>query len=597
MWQLVALTLFSCVVADVSFRSGVTRDAAGRDAWAPALHCALVAANETTHPLTRGAAAAEAPNVRRLRARHRRRRRRRRPAPSSFAVKGPPCPVVAHATPLTREMRSPSVHLDEFGMHTFTVDARLFGKLDRRGRDHWSLDLVAGRCADGTPFNVTTDGVWASPVMQVDRRRMGCYYFTAAFPPRRACYSLSLFRSQTGYDSTRASSATCHEVRSRRTRMATASLAVSSRVRMSQLAPAASPAQRVVNGSVGAPRRGPRDSCPGYYLSLPDAQWGGAARPDSVHRQWVTSARCRGDTQVDGNKFATDSAAAYFSVADARACLAIKWLAFIGDSTVQELAITTLFVGGAGFSSRWIDFNLSADENISADPTPATIVREFDTNRAGASSSLSLAPGARVTMHWGGGPTRTDNFHGLRVWELPAYVQRAVATLLPGSSGVAGGGDSLRPIIVFNSGLHDLASPSPPYSPVAYAAQLRAAVALLSNLTHPQFGFIWKTSNPKTGHKSCDGGGAVYNKGQAAVDDMNAIALGVLRASSARFSVLDEATMLQPLDGADGLAHHHCAADVMKVYLGQRTIDMIGVGCIAAAQGLLQLICPNDGSG
>jgi len=440
----------------------------------------------------------------------------------------------------------------------------------------------------------------------------GTYAFVAALPQTPGCYDATLYLSQEGFStsgSAQYTSAKCTVVRDPSAAVAAARIVALTGTAGSQqewqqpaeaLAPVAPPGQW--------------QRCPGYYEELADSDvaWAGVVRPARVHRQWRASRACptvaasarapagAGILPGSGVDAPPPSSRSdrYFSVAAARQCLAGRWLAFVGDSTVEEVAIATTVLAGVSFSEDWTDSSEATGTGSCWHKMGFKAARSFDSSAAAAdgatpactSSNASqpdrdgcLPPGTRVTMHWAGGPTPCYDLAGLRSWDTAAFVRHLTGALAPDLGGTR------RPTVVFNSMLHDLGTNAPHFSADEYTARLGAALDTLVPLAAPPL--IWKTGNPKTGRYSCAGGGYRERLGQAAVDAANALALGALASRGVHADVLDEGALLMPLGGEDGELHeHHCAVALLT--RPPRVADQLGAGCVAAVHALLHLLCP-----
>ena len=493
-------------------------------------------------------------------------------------------------SPPSRGEGHTALALPAAGLHVFSVDPALYGRPSPGAtlRDQFHLDLTSVPCARGNtsdPFNATMDRAWSSPLQETDVCTAR-YIFVTALPPRAACYSLRLYLSQRDFSDQTFTSAQCSEARSATTLILNRTVEVTAAAAAVNNAVTSADAV-VIRGMVASH---PRGWCPGYYQSLPDDAWA-AVRPSRVHSKWVSSAACTPSLPRP-----------YFTAAAARACLADKWLAFIGDSTMEEVAMSALLLSGSQFDEGWTDSSVESGVGGCLQAMGFKAARMFDTasTRGGSSGAAAAAgalrgaalanvtsagglpPRSRVTMLWAGGATPCRDLEGLRAWENAAFVARVNRSL------AAEAGTGRRPIVIVNSGLHDLGNAAPPFAAAAYERLLRVALDRLASLAGAPL--IWKSSNPKTGSHSCGGAGTQGNAGQGAVDALNRAATRVLQARGAPFSLLDEAALLQPLLEEGEVFEHHCARDVLMQ--SPRSVDMLGTGCTAAVHELLHLVCP-----
>ena len=255
--------------------------------------------------------------------------------------------------------------------------------------------------------------------------------------------------------------------------------------------------------------------------------------------------------------------------AEAQQCLANRWIVFIGDSTMEELAMTTALIAGAPrILSSWTRVNCTQQLT--------KIARSFDTG-------ADLDMGIRITMLWGAAMTPCDDFHGVDMFQWPQF--RHIVTDVCSSET-----DTLRrrPVVVFNAGLHDLASHLG-RNLSRYIRQLEHDV--LPVLNNVSDSVIWKTSNPKTGEYACRGHGYQNNVGNAAVQALDAAAASVLAAHQSRWRILDQFQFLLPLHSATQVHQHHCTG---LFFAENRTIDLVYDGCIATAAALLHLLCGTE---
>ena len=278
----------------------------------------------------------------------------------------------------------------------------------------------------------------------------------------------------------------------------------------------------------------------------------------------------------------------YFTPTEARSCLADKWLAFVGDSTMEEVAISTVLLTGTPFEEDWASADLASASCRSLGFRPT---RMFDTD---AVASALAAVGARVTMHWAAATDVCRDLGGAKTFEDPDFVARFLAAHTPDRAG------GRTPHVVFNTGLHDLGRVSPRFTLDDFRRQMRTAVlpALASVRAAMR---IFKTSNPKSGEYACRGHGVQVNVGEAAVQALNreslqllaeargGAALGDPPPSPEAWRLLDEHALLLPLHDESQVHQHHCSDVLIRP---PRSLERVHAGCLASAHALLSMLCP-----
>lgn len=289
-----------------------------------------------------------------------------------------------------------------------------------------------------------------------------------------------------------------------------------------------------------------------------------------------------GVLQPSTYKWNTESGFRYFTVDEARNCLSGRWLAFVGDSTMEELALATMLTvaGVSSFNEEW---------TIDSDCKDLKTARQFDTSRTRIGPESGMPSEARFTMFWAGASTNCGNLEGLSVWNNAKWFSRFAAAHAPD---IGPHGIPRKPTIVFNSGLHDLAAPW--FSGDTFAAYLmqRALPNLTALSASP---LVIKTNNPKNGAYSCSGHTIRARMGEAAVQALNDLTVSAVGAVQRRFSepplvrVLNEHAYLRPLYEDSELFQHHCGEKVLRNI--PRNASYFGSGCVTTAQALLQLIC------
>ena len=314
----------------------------------------------------------------------------------------------------------------------------------------------------------------------------------------------------------------------------------------------------------------------------------GPAGSGALFRGWY-----EGNLTVDEPRYTWHSAAPtlrYFSPAEARACLADKWLAFVGDSTMEEVAISTVLLTGTLFEEDWASADLASASCRSLGFRPT---RMFDTDAVAS----ALGPvGVRVTMHWAAATDVCRDLGGAKTFEDPDFVARFLAAHAPDRAG------GRTPHVVFNTGLHDLGRISPQFTLDDFRRQMRTAVlpALASVRAAMR---IFKTSNPKSGEYACRGHGVQINVGEAAVQAINRESLLLLAearrgaslgdpppsSSSEAWRVLDEHALLLPLHDESQVHQHHCSNVLIRP---PRSLERVNAGCLASAHALLNVLCP-----
>ena len=344
----------------------------------------------------------------------------------------------------------------------------------------------------------------------------------------------------------------------------------------------AAPVQ-AIDITVVAPKAGPDDAAPtplllpcgrggademvtGWYES---SQHGAAPRPVDIRQHarqsfsW-TPAQCRLDA---------------FTAASARTCLAGRWLAFVGDSTMEEIAIATVLLLHGSFDHAWTRARCKGNPSS----------RMFDTG-------TDLPDGIRVTMWWAGTRETCRNFEGTVVFADPLFVSRFTA--FHARDGVNG---TRSPTVIANSGLHDLARETP-LTREEYAGMLSTLMLpLLLDIGAPHH-IVWKAINPKLNAMVCHRGPWLNRSefeasGDAAVQVLNAAAEGAIAALPAaarrRFALLDEHALLLPM--YEEMDNHHCTV-VRTENAGRRSMDGVFSGCLATVHALLALLCADGGA-
>jgi hypothetical protein len=277
----------------------------------------------------------------------------------------------------------------------------------------------------------------------------------------------------------------------------------------------------------------------------------------------------------------------YFTSAQARACLAGKWIAFIGDSTIEVLAISTALLIHGSFNELWA---------ISPCTLPYQRARTFDTR-------TDLVNGVRIIMFWAAATTPCSDGTGVASFRADSFrlrLSRAHAKDMEGTR---------APRIIANSGLHDIANQSTTWTAEYEVALTRTVLPLLSNLTRPHK-LTWKTSNPKTARYACTSMRGVV-PGEAAVEAMNAAAeraIATRPVATLPVTVLDQNAILLPLHETTYVSQHRCSSVLRAGFTGrapdgsfdarlmfasgERTMGGVYSGCIATVHAMLSMICP-----
>ena len=266
----------------------------------------------------------------------------------------------------------------------------------------------------------------------------------------------------------------------------------------------------------------------------------------------------------------------YFSSSEAKSCLErIGWLAFVGDSTMEELAVSTLLLAGVPFNPSWAAPYKCGHEKWRLkhkhDP------RIFDTG-----TSLETA---RVSMYWAASEQNCGSLVGALTFDNAAFRERFAAAHAPENA------TGRKPsALVFTSALHDMAKGS--VSLPIYAAALGRALRYVANFTATNGSLVYKMTNTKTGDHACARVGRA-NAGNAAVSVFDAAAVPVLAQLEAgdalygnRLLRLDEHALLLPLHEDWEIHAHHCANMLVK------RADAVASACVAAVQALYNKLCP-----
>lgn len=437
------------------------------------------------------------------------------------------------------------VHLPSDGVATFVVDPQAAGRPPPNATtwDQWRVD-ASGELPSGLI-------VRASPPLH-PLPMAGFYTFTLALPnaPRGGNVTLSVYLQQSDFFLPTRLSPTCNS-------------APKAGSRTTFRARVVLPSGIGDRGALPACGRSFGDAFLGWYI---------ANTSSPTFFQWE-AARCRFE---------------YFSSEDVRSCLSDVWLAFVGDSTMEELAIATTLLIGGSFNDSWSTVTC----RNATDPRHS---RQFDTRD-------SLASGARVSMTWAAGESPCHDYTGAKTFSSTAYLTRFSHALT---------GDARAPRIVANTLLHDII-----YLDRASVLGVRDYASSLANWMFPALSNVshaypltWKTGNPKGCFRSGAESSLGYH-GDALVGAMNDVALHIVAAQpkgTMAPRILDEHALLLPFAFDNGqLQRHHCSS-VMRAGFpgrnpdgtpsglngisGDRTLGGVYSGCLATVHALLNSIC------
>jgi hypothetical protein len=224
--------------------------------------------------------------------------------------------------------------------------------------DLWRVDVSGIRPSTGravrasVPVSIRRNAWRATPSANV-------YAFELALPPDEgATYSLEVFLQQAAFHSSTFQSDECSVTRAPQTLKATISLVT------------------VAAAALQQQQQQQQQPMPNDGIT------------SDLFRGWYES----NNSTLDAAPFTWHSASAatamrYFTPSEARTCLAGKWLAFVGDSTMEELAISTVLLTNTSFEEDWTNANCPSLGFRAA--------RMFDTD---AVASRLKDIGARVTM-------------------------------------------------------------------------------------------------------------------------------------------------------------------------------------------------------
>ena len=263
------------------------------------------------------------------------------------------------------------------------------------------------------------------------------------------------------------------------------------------------------------------------------------------------------------------------ATATMRRNLAGRWIAFVGDLTLAEMAISVLLLADVPFDRRWAAEPCSQDD---------AAIRAFDTG------PLDALGGGRVTMFWAASvETCGRRSEGVHVFADAAFEARFLEAHKP----EAGSGRTPH-TIVFNSGLHDLAAQGA--SAVSFGTDLSTHALPLLRRALPTGRLIWRSTSPKTGGIECFAGGT-GSAGNAGVDELNDVAWRVIVAGWAAANggsgsrlpplLLDANALLRPFFEPGELARHHCSSLTRD---GEQTISRVRSGCLAVASALSAIL-------
>ena len=419
------------------------------------------------------------------------------------------------------------------------------------------------------------------------------YSFTLALPPVPGVnYTMRLFLQQAGFSSQTLTSDTCTGPQDPASLVLIASIGVVD-------AAAAVPVTIAPDGSIEeAPLLRPAVDTgkkpalveassifTGWYeippVDAPFPFWSSQAPQGKRIFEWHSPGR--GSDHASGSSGGkTSKGFRYFTPTEAAQCLAGKWLAFLGDSTMEELAISTVLVTGADFNEGWTDAGETGCRSLGFKNA-----RQFDSAVLQPGPALWQA-GTRVSMFWSAGERPCKDLSGVATFEDPAWLARALIAHAPDEVN----GVKRRPTVIFNSGLHDLANRHMDVNRYTRLMRDAALPFLVGNISGR---VIYKTSNPKTGDYACNIPTVRDKVGEAGVEGIDDIALRLINDrpdAPSVFSVLDENALLCPFTEPEQILQHHCSNVLIRKDSTPRALAHVYSGCLATAHALLNLLCP-----
>lgn len=232
----------------------------------------------------------------------------------------------------------------------------------------------------------------------------------------------------------------------------------------------------------------------------------------------------------------------HFDAKDALKLLDNKWIAFSGDSTIMELAVTTLdLLGWNKELAAWSEKSFR------------TFKKHKDSWRRTFDTALKVYPNrnnnTRISMFWAANTESFGNHMGLKVFDDANYVYRwkkQHSTVI----------NTNRPyrdkphVLVFNSGLHDFKNHDFTFD--KYEERLTRVLDIIENAADT---VIWKNTNPKTHDLTCRMHGHDDYTGEAGIDYINQITYK--HVSKRRGMIFfDENSILRAIPAQ--VNHHHC---------------------------------------
>ena len=246
-------------------------------------------------------------------------------------------------------------------------------------------------------------------------------------------------------------------------------------------------------------------------------------------------------------------------LASTRRSLARKWIAFLGDSTTEELGLVMLLAANITLEQQW------AQASCREHPW-----RVFDTGK------LPALDGGRVSFLWASNPEPCDNWLGVRTFNDTRWLSKLSTHMTR---------DGVPDILVFNTGLHDInwVTSFVQFDRADFVRQLDGALRVLRHIVGNKCLIVWKTISVSSA--------SVF----PIISAMNAAALGVVRAHAefGPFAVFDQVALLLVTrffhDGSFRGNPNHCS----DIYSTQDRA-LVADACVASVGALSVLLTDPD---
>ena len=221
-----------------------------------------------------------------------------------------------------------------------------------------------------------------------------------------------------------------------------------------------------------------------------------------------------------------------------------RWLAFVGDSSMQE-------------QTKLAMYSLGIEQNTSM---------EFEVGKCHQYRMVDTGlgypgmEGMRLSHFWAGGPRVCDAWIGVNTWLDADFIAKLSTRLTFGGT---------PDFLIFNSGLHDRGRPL-----TQYAKGIETAFTILRRIVGPKCLLVWKSTLAST------------IEALAEYEEFNAIALGLLQrfAADGPVATIDQFALTLPkfIFGAGSANPNHCS-----------DASPVDVGCVSMSSAISVLL--NDG--